>query len=81
MRSVELNKHLTDFICSMRCKDGEDYEPSSLSLKAINKNLNLSMYIINTTPHRKCFVQHLSTPYFCIRNLTHSISDTSTTRA
>ena len=39
--------------------DGEDYEPSSLSLKTINKNLNLRMYIINAVPHGKCFVQYL----------------------
>ena len=39
--------------------DGEDYEPSSLSLKTINKNLNLRMYIINAVPLGKCFVQYL----------------------
>ena len=27
---TELNKHLAEFIRSVRCKDGEDYEPSSL---------------------------------------------------
>ena len=30
-----------------------------LSLKMINKNLNLSIYIINTIPHEKCFVRYL----------------------
>ena len=39
------------------------------------------MYIINTIPHVKCFVRYLPTRCFCIRNLTRSISDTSTTRA
>ena len=39
---TKLNKHLADCIRSVRRKDGEDYEPSSLSLKKINKNLNLT---------------------------------------
>ena len=31
------------------------------------------MYIINTIPHGKCFVQYLRTRCFCIRNLTRSL--------
>ena len=31
------------------------------------------MYIINTIPHRKCFVRYLRTRCFCIRNLTRSL--------
>ena len=31
------------------------------------------MYIINTIPHGKCFVQYLCTRCFCIRNLTRSL--------
>ena len=31
------------------------------------------MYIINTIPHGKCFVRHLRTRCFCIRNLTRSL--------
>ena len=58
---AELNKHLADFIRSCGRKDGEDFEPSSLSLKTINKNLNLNMYVINTIAHGKCFVQYLRT--------------------
>ena len=69
---AELNKHLADFIHSVRRKDGEDFESSSLSLKMINKNLNLTMYIIKTIPHGECFVQHLRTR-FCIRNFTRSL--------
>ena len=53
-----LNKDLEDFTRSVRRKDGEDFEPSSLSLKTINKNLNLNMYIINTIVHGECFVQY-----------------------
>ena len=33
----------------------------------------LSMYIINTIPHGKCFVRYLRTPCFCNRNLTRSL--------
>ena len=33
----------------------------------------LSMYIINTIPHGKCFVRYLRTRCFCIRNLTRSL--------
>ena len=33
----------------------------------------LSMYIINTIPHGKCFVRYLRTRCFCIRNLTPSL--------
>ena len=33
----------------------------------------LSMYIINTIPHGKCFVRYLRTRSFCIRNLTRSL--------
>ena len=58
---AELNKHLAYFIRSCGRKDGEDFEPSSLSLKTINKNLNLNMYVINTIAHGKCFVQYLRT--------------------
>ena len=43
---AELNKHLADFICFVRHKNGEDYEPSRWSLQMINKNLNLRMYKI-----------------------------------
>ena len=77
---AELNKHLADFIRSVRRKDGEDFEPSSLSLKTINKNLNINMCIINTTLHKECFVRYLRTR-FCMRNLTRSISDMSTAPA
>ena len=59
-----------------------------LKLKGRQNDECLSMYIINTIPHGKCFVRYyLRTPCFCIRNsysfaaLTRSISDTSTTRA
>ena len=69
---AELNKHLADFIRSVRRKDGEDFEPSSLSLKTINKNLNINMGIINTTLHGECFVRYLRTR-FCIRNLIRSL--------
>ena len=69
---AELNKYLADFIRSLRRKDGEDFESSSLSLKMINKNLNLTMYIISTIPHGECFVQYLRTR-FCIRNFTRSL--------
>ena len=61
---TKLNKHLADCIRSVRRKDGEDYEPSSLSLKKINKNLNLTMYTKNTIPYGKCFVQYLRTSLF-----------------
>ena len=57
--------------------DGEDYEPSSLSLKTINKNLNLRMYIINAVPQESA----LYSIYALVFALTRSISDTSTTRA
>ena len=30
IEAAELNKHLSDFTRSVRRKDGEDYEPSSL---------------------------------------------------
>ena len=33
----------------------------------------LSMYIINTIPHGKCFVRYLRTSCFCIRNFTRSL--------
>ena len=33
----------------------------------------LSMYIINTIPHGKCFVRYLRTRCFCMRNLTRSL--------
>ena len=69
---TELNKHFADFIRSVRRKDGEEFEISSLSLNTINKNLNLNMYIINTIPHGECFIQYLRTR-FCIRNLTRSL--------
>ena len=64
MELTELNKHLAGCIRSVRRKDGEDYEPSSLSLKKINKNLNLTMYTKNTIPYGKCFVQYLRTTLF-----------------
>ena len=45
---AELNKHLADFIRSLRCKDGEDFGPSSFSLKTINKNLNTTRRVLFT---------------------------------
>ena len=45
---AELNKHLADFIPSLRRKDGEDFRPSSLSLKTINKNLNTTRRVLCT---------------------------------
>ena len=45
---AELNKHLADFIRSLRRKDGEDFGPSSLSLKTINKNLNTTQRVLCT---------------------------------
>ena len=56
---AELKKHLAHFIRSVRRKNGEDNKPSSLSLTTTNNNLNLSMYMINTIQHGKCFVQYL----------------------
>ena len=56
---AELHKHLAHFILSVRRKDGEDNKPSSLSLTTTNNNLNLSMYMINTIQHGRCFVQYL----------------------
>ena len=38
------------------------------------------MYKINKLQHRKRFVRDFHTRWFCIRNLTRSISDTSPTR-
>ena len=39
-------------------------------------------YVYNKQmPHGKCFVRYLRARSFCIRNLTRSISDTSTARA
>ena len=35
----------------------------------------LSMYIINTIPHGKCFVRYLRTRCFCIRNRTSERSE------
>ena len=46
-----------------------------LSLKMINKNLNLSIYIINTISHEKCFVRYLRSLCFCIRNRTSERSE------
>ena len=56
---AEFHKHLAHFIRSVRRKDGEDNKPSSLSLTTTNNNLNLSMYMINTIQHGRCFVQYL----------------------
>ena len=39
------------------------------------------MYKINKLQHGKHFVRDFHTRWFCIRNLTRSISDTSPTRA
>ena len=82
---AELNKHLADFIRSVRRKDGEDFESSSLSLKMINKNLNLTMYIIhNTTWRVLCTVfthSFLHQKFHSFAALTRSISDKSTAHA
>ena len=43
---AELNKHLAEFIRSVRRKDGEDYEPSSLRclVSSIERNLRENNY-------------------------------------
>ena len=35
--------------------------------------MNVSVWVINTIPHGKCFVRYLRTRFFCIRNLTRSL--------
>ena len=61
---AELNKHLAEFIRSVRCKDGEDYEPSSLRCfvssieRHLKKNSNYTKSISNNKEFelfRKCF--------------------------
>ena len=44
---AELNKHLAEFIQSMRRKDGEDYEPSSVRclVSSIERHLEKNNYI------------------------------------
>ena len=43
---AELSKHLAEFICSVRRKDGEDYEPSSLRclVSSIERHLKKNNY-------------------------------------
>ena len=43
---AELSKHLAEFICSVRRKDGEDYEPSSLRclVSSIARHLKKNHY-------------------------------------
>ena len=61
IESAELNKHLAEFIRSVRRKDGEDYEPSSLRcvVLSIERHLKKNKYtkIINDKEcelFRKC---------------------------
>ena len=46
MEPEELNKYLAEFIHSVRCKDGEDYEPSSLRclVSSIERHLKKNNY-------------------------------------
>ena len=46
-----------------------------MSLKSINKNINLIMYVINAILRGKSIVQYLRTPCFCFRNGTGEHSE------
>ena len=69
---AELNKHLAEFIRSVRRKDGEDYEPSSLRclVSSIERHLKKNNYtksIINEGcpihPHRNVLYKPCVDPY------------------